>query len=170
MKHTEPLRMNYEFARVYKRGRFLAGSLVVVHYLRRKGPGGTNRLGVTVSKSVSGSVRRNRVKRLLRESYRLQEDLLDTGYDIIITGRQAEPALTFAQVDREVGRLLRRAGIRRQPAAPGQATEPAQVLAQGQAAAPAQASVQDRASMPEAARLQVRPDRNPEDDACLPES
>jgi len=125
MKHTEPLRLNYEFARVYKRGRFLAGSLVVVHYFRRKGPGGTNRLGVTVSKSVTGSVRRNRIKRLLRESYRLQEDVLETGFDIILTGRQADPPPTFAQVDREIARLLRRAGIRRQPQEqPQSATRP----------------------------------------------
>lgn len=129
MKHTEPLRMNYEFARVYKRGRFLAGSLVVVHYFRRKGPGGNNRLGVTVSKQVSGSVRRNRIKRLLRESYRLQESLLETGYDIILTGRKSDPPPAFAQIDRELGRLLRRAGIRRPPAAPDPATAGQKALA-----------------------------------------
>ena len=147
--------MNYEFARVYKRGRFLAGSLVVVHYFRRKGPVGPNRLGITVSKSVSGSVRRNRVKRLLRESYRLQEDLLESGFDIILTGRQAEPTLTFAQVDREVGRLLRRAGIRRQPAPPDAVAD----LAQRKEASPL--------AEPEAT---TQPGQSPEGDACLPVS
>ncbi|NLC83826.1 MAG: ribonuclease P protein component [Ruminococcaceae bacterium] len=118
MKHTEPLRMNYEFARVYKRGRFLVSSLVVLHYFRRKGPAGPNRLGVTVSKKVSGSVRRNRIKRLLRESYRLQESELASGYDIILTGRHDDPPPTFAQIDQQVGKLLRRAGIKNNPPAP----------------------------------------------------
>ena len=115
MKRTVPLRMNYEFSRVYKRGHFLTGSLVVVHYLKRKNQDGQNRLGVTVSRGVSGSVHRNRVKRLLRESYRLQEDQLCLGYDLIITGRQRDPMPTFAQIDRELGRILRRTGIRKPP-------------------------------------------------------
>jgi len=111
MKHTTPLRFNYEFSRVYKRGRYLTGNFVVVHFLKRKGQGGKNRLGVTVSRNVSGSVRRNRLKRLIRESYRLMEDELVTGYDLIITGRQKDEPPTFAQLDRELGRILRRAGL-----------------------------------------------------------
>lgn len=113
MKRTVPLRMNYEFSRVYKRGRFLTGGLVVIHYLKHKSPDEQNRLGVTASRGISGSVCRNRVKRLLRESYRLQEDQLCFGYDLVITGRQRDPLPTFAQIDRELGRLLSRAGIRK---------------------------------------------------------
>lgn len=112
MKHTTPLRFNYEFSRVYKRGRYLTGNFVVVHFLKRKGQIDKNRLGVTVSRNVSGSVRRNRLKRLIRESYRLMEDELATGYDLIITGRQKDEPPTFAQMDRELGRILRRAGLR----------------------------------------------------------
>lgn len=112
MKHTTPLRFNYEFSRVYKRGRYLTGNFVVVHFLKRKGQCGKNRLGVTVSRNVSGSVRRNRIKRLIRESYRLMEDELSTGYDLIITGRQKDVPPTFVQLDRELGKILRRAGIR----------------------------------------------------------
>ena len=81
MKHTEPLRKNYEFARVYKKGRFLVSGFVVLHYFKRRGTAGPNRLGVTVS--------------------------------IILTGRRDEPPPTFAQINKEVGRLLRKAGIRR---------------------------------------------------------
>lgn len=113
MKRTVPLRMNYEFSRVYKRGRFLTGGLIVIHYLKHKSPDEQNRLGVTASRGVSGSVCRNRVKRLLRESYRLQEDQLCFGYDLVITGRQRDPLPTFAQIDRELVRLLSRAGIRK---------------------------------------------------------
>lgn len=114
MKQTVPLRFNYEFSRVYKRGRFLTGTFVVVHFLKRKSAAGQNRLGVAASRGVTGSVRRNRLKRLIRESYRLQENQLASGYDLIITGRQKETPPTFAQLDRELGRILRKAGIRQE--------------------------------------------------------
>lgn len=123
MKQTTPLRFNYEFSRVYKRGRYLTGTFVVVHFLKRRQGPDKNRFGVTASRGVQGSVRRNRLKRLIRESYRLQEEQLETGYDLIVTGRQTDPMPTFAQLDRELGRILRRAGIRR-PAEDGSGEKP----------------------------------------------
>ena len=56
MKQTQSLRMNYEFSRVYQKGRFISGRFVVLHYLKRNG--GQNRLGITASRKLSGSVRR----------------------------------------------------------------------------------------------------------------
>ncbi len=111
MKLTKPLRMNYEFSRVYNRGRFLVGRTVVLHYLRRKGQ--ANRLGVTASRKIKGSVPRNRIKRLLRESFRLLEEELNTGYDMILVGRQSSSPPDYHQVSKEVEQLLKRAGIRR---------------------------------------------------------
>jgi len=109
VKLTQPLRLNYEFSRVYQKGRFLADHHVVLHYLRR--PGRENRLGVTASRKIKGSVRRNRIKRLLRESYRLSEDRLAAGYDLILVGRAAAELPDFQTVNQEVGRLLHRAGL-----------------------------------------------------------
>jgi RNase P protein component len=43
---TRTLRFNYEFSRIYRKGKFAAGHYVVVHYLRR--PGSPGRVGVTV--------------------------------------------------------------------------------------------------------------------------
>jgi ribonuclease P protein component len=109
VKLTQPLRLNYEFARVYRKGRYLAGRYVVLHYLRRAGP--CNRLGVTASRKIKGGVRRNRIKRLLRESYRLQEDGLSAGYDLILVGRESPVMPDFLTVRQEVGRLLQKAGL-----------------------------------------------------------
>jgi ribonuclease P protein component len=111
VKITQPLRMNYEFTRIYNKGRFLAGRHVVLHYLRR--PGSINRLGVTASRKIKGSVRRNRVKRLLRESYRLLEDRLVPGYDLILVGRDTPDQPNYQIVSQEVGSLLAKAGINR---------------------------------------------------------
>ncbi len=109
MKLTQPLRLNFEFSRVYNKGRFLADRHVVLHYLRR--PGRANRLGVTASRKIKGSVRRNRVKRLLRESYRLIETQLLPGYDLILVGRETQDQPDYHIISREVEHLLQRAGI-----------------------------------------------------------
>lgn len=111
MKLTQPLRLNYEFSRVYNKGRYLAARHVVIHYLRR--PGRPNRLGVTASRKIKGSVRRNRMKRLLRESYRLLEDQLLDGYDLVLVARDGKDLPDYHIVSREVSHLLQKAGLNR---------------------------------------------------------
>jgi len=112
VKLTQPLRLNYEFARVYHKGRYMAGRHVVLHYLRRPGTG--NRLGVTASRKIKGSVRRNRIKRLLRESYRQFESGIPAGYDLILVGRESPVIPDFLTVRQEVGLLLQKAGLVRE--------------------------------------------------------
>jgi ribonuclease P protein component len=106
---TQPLRLNYEFSRVYHKGHFVSGQHVVLHYLRRKGP--QNRLGVTASRKIRGSVRRNRVKRLLRESYRLMEQSLVPGYDLVLVGRETADEPDYHKISREMRRLFQKAGL-----------------------------------------------------------
>jgi ribonuclease P protein component len=112
MKQTQPLRMNYEFSRVYQKGRYLSGRHVVLHYLRRNGK--INRLGVTASRKINGSVKRNRLKRLLRESYRLIETEIQPGYDLILVGRESQEPPNLHLLQPEVRQLIRRAGLQRQ--------------------------------------------------------
>lgn len=106
---TKPLRMNYEFSRVYKKGRFVSGRYLVVHYLRRRGR--FKRLGVTASRQVKNSVGRNRVKRLLRESYRAIEDQVCDGYDLILVGRNNKKDPGCQQMQTEMLKLLNKAGL-----------------------------------------------------------
>lgn len=122
MKQTQSLRMNYEFSRVYQKGRFISGRFVVLHYLKRNG--GQNRLGITASRKLSGSVRRNRMKRLLRESYRLMEDQIRPGFDLVFVGRNSAVPPDLKAVFPEMAQLLHRAGLCRStsPARPDQAS------------------------------------------------
>jgi ribonuclease P protein component len=117
MKSSQPLRFNYEFSRVYKRGRILSGKHVVVHYFKR--PKGIrhnttpispliNRVGFSGNRRIKGAVKRNRSRRLLRESYRLLQKDLPFGYDFIIMMRYADPLPTFAEVDEDMKRLFGR--------------------------------------------------------------
>jgi ribonuclease P protein component len=126
MKQTQTLRMNYEFSRVYQKGRYISGRHVVLHYLKRNGS--QNRLGITASRKVNGSVRRNRVKRLLRESYRLVENQIKPGYDLVLVGRDSVVPPDLKTVCPEVARLLQRAGLyqpvsRKEPDAGSSGTE-----------------------------------------------
>ena len=103
------LRLNYEFSRVYRRGKYLSGRYVVVHYMKKKKPG--IRVGVSCSRKVKGSVRRNRRKRLLREGYRSLEPKLRSGYDVILIARNWEDDVKCAEVTADMERVFRRIGL-----------------------------------------------------------
>lgn len=104
------LRLNREFGRVYRKGRFIPGRVAVLHIWKRS-DGRCTRLGVTTSREVKGAVRRNRMRRLLRESFRLLSPDIPPGYDLVLVGRNVKESPTLAEVDREVRRLLRKAGL-----------------------------------------------------------
>lgn len=109
MKSTVTLRSNRDFIRVYKRGRYLPGKYCVLHYM--KNGRDHNRLGITTSRKVRGSVQRNRIRRLIRESYRLNEAGPKTGYDIVILGRETASKIGFDKMARDIIYLLKKAGI-----------------------------------------------------------
>ena len=99
MKNTQSLKLNRDFRRVYK-GVSHAGGYTVVY--ARKNRYGFNRLGLTVSKTAGKAVVRNRLKRLMRESYRLMEDDIREGYDIIIVARNRAVGKTFEQIRSDI--------------------------------------------------------------------
>jgi len=86
MKKTVSIKKNFEYKRVYHRGRSVVGPYIAVYVLNNKGT--QNRLGLTVSKKIGNAVERNRAKRLMRESYRLIEDEVLPGFDIVLVARQ----------------------------------------------------------------------------------
>lgn len=86
MKNYHSLRNNKEFQMVYNEGKSKANKYLVLYY--RKNGLEYNRLGISVSKKVGNSVVRHRTTRLIRESYRLNQDNLKTGYDMVVIARQ----------------------------------------------------------------------------------
>ncbi|MHB1454140.1 MAG: ribonuclease P protein component [Saccharofermentanales bacterium] len=109
MKFTSPLRFNYEFGKVYKKGRYLPGRYLVLHFIRHGRD--YSRLGVTTGKKVRGSVQRNRMRRLMRECYRLNEPNIRKGYDIVLLGRDDPQDVKLASVERDFIYLFKKAGI-----------------------------------------------------------
>lgn len=79
------LKKNSDFRRLYSKGKSAVNSYVVVYCRRNREQ--TNRLGYTVSKKLGHAVARNRIRRRLREIYRLNAHRLKTGYDIVVVAR-----------------------------------------------------------------------------------
>lgn len=108
MKNTQSLKLNRDFRRAYK-GEGYVGGFTVLYARPTKYP--FNRLGLTVGKSVGKAVVRNRLKRLMRESYRLIEDKIGTGYDFIIVARNRAIGKTQSQIQKDIEFSMRKAGL-----------------------------------------------------------
>ncbi|HKA05772.1 MAG TPA: ribonuclease P protein component [Gemmataceae bacterium] len=82
---NEHLRRPADFEAVYERRRSAADAILVVYV--RENSLSHSRLGLSVSKKFGTAVRRNRIRRLLREAYRLEKADLSTGYDFVLIPR-----------------------------------------------------------------------------------
>ena len=78
MKFSDSLKKNDDFRNVYKNGKSYANKYLVMYVLENSME--INRIGISVSKKVGNSVVRHRVTRLVRESYRLHENIFHSGY------------------------------------------------------------------------------------------
>ena len=85
LKSSVSIKNNYEFRRLYSKGKSAATPFLVVYC--RKNKLGHNRLGLTASTKLGHAVVRNRCRRRLREVYRLNSPRLRQGYDIILVAR-----------------------------------------------------------------------------------
>ena len=77
MEFTSTIKQNYEFRRLYSKGKSCANAYLVVYC--RKNRAGRSRIGYTVSNKVGHAVVRNRIRRRLREIYRLHERQIARG-------------------------------------------------------------------------------------------
>jgi len=109
LRFTTSLNKNHEFKRLYNKGKSVSSQLVVV-YSRRNGRA-ANRLGITVSTKVGGAVDRNRVRRRLREIYRLNEDKLLPGFDIVIVARVRGKQASYKELEASVLSVFKRSNI-----------------------------------------------------------
>ena len=119
MKFTTPLINNHEFRRLYSKGRSAATQYAVV-YCKRNGKS-FNRLGITVSTKLGGAVQRNRIRRRLKEVYRLNEGDISIGYDIVLVARLKSRHAKFSELESTVLSILRILGISRDTSAEGNA-------------------------------------------------
>lgn len=109
MKYTESLKKNNDFRVVYRRGKSVANRLLVLYKFPNKT--GENRLGISVSKKVGNSVVRSRITRLIRESYRAQEEKVSTGWDLVVIARNPANGATFHEISKSMEHLFKKQKI-----------------------------------------------------------
>ncbi len=73
--------------------------IIIASHRRESGP---TRLGVTVSRKVGSAVIRNRIKRLIREAFRLQRHRLPQTLDLVVVAKRAAREATYAELEREL--------------------------------------------------------------------
>ena len=93
MKFSESLKKNKDFQNVYRNGKSCANRNLVM-YVMENGKS-ENRLGISVSKKVGNSVVRHHLTRLIRESYRLNEEKFLCGKDIVVVVRVNAKDISF---------------------------------------------------------------------------
>ncbi len=108
MRFSSPLKLNHIFRRLYSTNGFANGYMVL--YARRNRLG-VNRVGITVGKKLGHAVVRNRVRRRLREAYRLQEEQFQPGWDIVVVGRHKAIDAKFSDLCAGYLALAKKAGI-----------------------------------------------------------
>ena len=105
MKFSESLKKNDQFREVYKNGRSLANKYLVMYVLENNLE--INRLGISVSKKVGNSVVRHHLARLIRESYRLHEDMFNSGLDIVVVARKSAASISYHDMESALLHLFR---------------------------------------------------------------
>ncbi|NLY47446.1 MAG: ribonuclease P protein component [Clostridiales bacterium] len=109
MKKTESIKKNEEFREIYSTGKSYANKNLVMYM--RKNHTGKNRLGISVSKKTGNSVIRHRITRLIRESYRLNEDRILEGLDIVVVARTGAKGKTYREIEESLLHLMKLHGI-----------------------------------------------------------
>jgi len=109
MRNTISLNRNYEFRRLYNKGKSAASKSVVVYCMRNNTA--ENRIGITVSTKLGGAVQRNRIRRRLKEIYRINEHRLLIGYNIVIVARQRSRYAMWSELEASVIYLFNKLGL-----------------------------------------------------------
>ena len=95
---TVPLKQNHVFRKLYARAKNSVGPYLVIYAMRNGSK--ENRLGVTASTKLGHAVVRNKARRRLKEVYRLHEQELKAGFDVILVARSRCVTVEFAKLEK----------------------------------------------------------------------
>ena len=111
MKHTVSLKQNHEFRRLYSKGKSAVTPCLALYC--RKNRLGYSRLGITTGVKLGKAVRRNQVRRRIREAYRLHEDEFLPGYDLVVVARVRAVGARYRDLERSLLQMADKLGLRK---------------------------------------------------------
>ena len=109
MKHTVSLKQNHEFRRLYHKGKSAVSPFFAI-YCRKTGRP-ESRLGITTGVKLGHAVKRNFVRRRIRELYRTNESKFLPGYEIVVVARTRAIFGRYAELERSFLHLMKKLGL-----------------------------------------------------------
>ena len=109
LKKEKRVLKNREYQYVYRRGYSYVNRLAVIYVVPR--PLQQTRVGFVTGKKIGCAVERNRCRRLMKEVYRLHQYELADGFDIVLIGRGYMKEENYANVEKSILQLFRRANV-----------------------------------------------------------
>ncbi len=111
MKKTKMLKKNYEFSYVFSKGTYYSGKEIEAFILNNSKE--CNYLGLAISSKSGHAYQRNRIKRLLRESYRIYESQINSCVSIVfLLKKNAQiDRVCFQNVKLDMYEILKKANI-----------------------------------------------------------
>ena len=106
MRNINSIKKNCDFQTVYRTGKSYANKYLVMYV--KKNDDGNSRLGISVSKKVGNSIVRHHLARLIRENYRLNEELYKEGYDIVVIARVAAKGADYHVIGKSLSQLSKK--------------------------------------------------------------
>ena len=110
MKKNETLKKNYEFKLVLTKGKYYSGKYLEVFYINNSTE--TNRIGIAISTKIANAVKRNYIKRLIREAYRQNENKMKIGNSIVflIKKRTNIDEINFNKIEEDMIQIIEKIG------------------------------------------------------------
>ncbi len=109
MRREYSLKRNKEFRYVYRRGKSVSDSIMVLVYVPTKTP--HLKVGFSVSKKIGNSVVRNRTKRRMKEAFFSMLDNVNPNCLLVFTPREKAREMTYQEISFSMGKLLKKAGL-----------------------------------------------------------
>lgn len=111
MKTTETLKKNYQFRNVLRKGKYYSGKYIEIFV--KKNNSNCNFIGIAIGVKIAKAVKRNNIKRLIRENYKLIEKDLKKGQDIVFLWKKKVDIknASFKNIKEDMIRIFKRANI-----------------------------------------------------------
>lgn len=115
MKQTKIMKKNYEFRNVLSKGKYYSGRYIEA-FIKKNKQNYVNFLGLAVGVKTAKAVKRNHIKRLLRENYQRQEDGLKKGYSIVFLWKKKADIkeANFSNIEKDIQVIFNKANLKKE--------------------------------------------------------